>query len=142
MRPRMAVLLAISLLVAGTLSAQTAKEIKKVPLSPTSPASGVEMFRTYCAVCHGVNGKGGGPAADALKKAPADLTQLAVRNNGKYPDDRVAHAITGDAEIGAHGSRDMPVWGDLFKSLNGGTIDLVRLRVVNLTDYIKSIQAK
>jgi mono/diheme cytochrome c family protein len=142
MRTCIAVFFLVSLLVAGTLSAQAAKEIKKVPLSPTSPVSGVEMFRTYCAVCHGVNGKGAGPAAEALKKAPTDLTQLAVRNNGKYPEDRVAHAITGDAQIGAHGSHDMPVWGDLFKSLNSGTSDLVRLRIVNLTDYVKSIQAK
>jgi mono/diheme cytochrome c family protein len=142
MRTRIAVFFLVSLAVAGILSAQAAKEIKKVPLTQTSPVSGVEMFRTYCAVCHGVNGKGAGPAADALKKAPADLTQLAIRNNGKYPEDRVAHTITGDAQIGAHGSRDMPVWGDLFKSLNAGTTDLVRLRIVNLTDYVKTIQAR
>ena len=142
MRLRIAVFFSLSLLAAGALSAQTAKEIKKVPLSPTSPVSGVEMFRTYCAVCHGVDGKGAGPAADALKKSPTNLTQLAVRNNGKYPEDRVAHAITGDTQIGAHGSTEMPVWGDLFKSLNAGTVDLVKLRVVNLTDYVKTIQAK
>jgi len=142
MRPRFAIFFPVSLLVAAALSAQAPKEIKKVPLTQTSPVSGSEMFRTYCAVCHGVNGKGAGPAAEALKKAPPDLTQLAVRNDGKYPEDAVAHAIAGDTQIGAHGSQDMPVWGDLFKSLNGGTSDLVRLRIVNLTDYIKTIQAK
>jgi mono/diheme cytochrome c family protein len=142
MRLRITVLSIVSLLAAGLVSAQTTKEIKKVPLTQTSPASGSEMFRTYCAVCHGVNGKGAGPAADALKKAPADLTRLTAGNHGKYPEDRVANAISGDTQIGAHGSREMPVWGDLFKSLNAGTSDLVRLRIVNLTDYVKSIQAK
>jgi mono/diheme cytochrome c family protein len=141
MRLRIAVLSIVSLLATGLVSAQ-AKEIKKVPLTPTSPVSGSEMFRTYCAVCHGVNGKGAGPAADALKKGPTDLTQLTVRNKGKFPDDRVAHTISGEMQVGAHGSREMPVWGDLFKSLNAGTADLVTLRIVNLTDYIKSIQAK
>src|SRR5450432_1283990 len=132
MRLRITVLSIVSLLAAGLVSAQTTKEIKKVPLTQTSPASGSEMFRTYCAVCHGVNGKGAGPAADALKKAPADLTRLTAGNHGKYPEDRVANAISGDTQIGAHGSREMPVWGDLFKSLNAGTSDLVRLRIVKI----------
>jgi len=139
---RIAVLSIVSLLAAGLLAAQTPKGVKKVPLTPTSPASGSEMFRTYCAVCHGVDGKGGGPAADALKKAPSNLTQLTAHNHGKFPEDHVAQAITGDTQIGAHGTRDMPVWGDLFRSLNGGSADLVTLRIANLTDYIKSIQAK
>ena len=139
---RIAVFFLISLVAAGTLGAQAAKEIKKVPLTQTSPVSGEEMFRTYCAVCHGVDGRGAGPAADALKKSPANLTQLAVHSNGKYPQERVAQAITGNAQIAAHGSPEMPVWGDLFKSLNAGSADLVQLRIVNLTSYIKTLQAK
>jgi len=142
MRLPLAVFSIVSLLAAGLASAQSHKEIKAVPLTPTSPASGSEMFRTYCAVCHGVDAKGAGPAADALKKAPANLTQLAARNNGKFPEDQVAHAISGDTLIGAHGSQDMPIWGDLFRSLDPGTASVVKLRVVNLTNYIKSIQAK
>lgn len=142
MRPRIAVLAIVCMLAAGLVSAQTPKEIKGVRLTRTSPVSGSEMFRTYCAVCHGVNGKGDGPAAGALKKSPADLTQLTVRNNGKYPDRRVAQAISGDTQIGAHGSQEMPVWGDLFKSLDEGMADVPLLRIANLTDYIKTIQAR
>ena len=101
------------------------------------------MFVTYCAVCHGQDGKGAGPAAEALKKPPADLTQLTRKNNGKFPDQRVSLVIsTGPSEILAHGSKEMPVWGDLFKHLGSNDPGVVRLRVVNLTDYIKSIQAK
>lgn len=115
--------------------------IKTVPVTPTNPASGKEMYNEYCAVCHGIDGRGGGPAAPALKKAPTDLTQLAIRNKGKFPGDKVARSIEGDEMIPAHGSMDMPVWGKLFKSL-GRTDDIVRMRVVNLTEYVKSLQAR
>jgi hypothetical protein len=42
----------------------------------------------------------------------------------------------------AHGSTGMPVWGDLFKSLDAGRTTMAQMRVANLTAYIKSIQAK
>lgn len=43
------------------------KEIRHVPVKATSPASGPEMYTAYCAVCHGIDGTGKGPAAEALK---------------------------------------------------------------------------
>ena len=96
------------------------------------------MFRAYCSVCHGLDGRGGGPAADALKKRPADLTQLSRKNGGKYPIYKVANVIHGDGSHGAHGSRDMPMWGTVFQTLgDGGT---VKLRIDNLTDYIQFLQ--
>ena len=72
-------MLAPLLLFAVVLGAeeQAKKEIKHVPIKPTSPASGSEMYQSYCAVCHGVDGKGNGPAAQALKTQPTDLTMLA-----------------------------------------------------------------
>src|SRR5689334_18360137 len=91
---------------AGLLSAQETK-IKKIPLTKTSPASGVEMFDTYCAVCHGKDGKGGGPAAVALKTSPTDLTRLASRNSGKFPEDAVVVTLSGTSEVQAHGSQEM-----------------------------------
>jgi mono/diheme cytochrome c family protein len=115
--------------------------IKTVPTNPTSPTSGKEMFNEYCAVCHGQDGKGGGPAATALKKKPTDLTQLTVHNNGKFPDTRVARYIEGDDKVDAHGTRDMPMWGGIFKSMSGSD-EITRMRVSNLTSYIKSMQAK
>jgi mono/diheme cytochrome c family protein len=76
-------LVTIVLAICTTLSAQ---EIKKVPIQPTPATSGKEMYNQYCAVCHGTGGKGDGPAADALKKKPADLTQLTRKNNGTFPE--------------------------------------------------------
>jgi mono/diheme cytochrome c family protein len=116
--------------------------IEKVAPSPTSAASGPEMYRAYCAVCHGANGKGNGPAAPALKVAPGDLTKLTAKNKGKFPELRVFSVITGDVEMVAHGSRDMPVWGSLFRDMHHGDDAQVKLRLRNLTKYIESIQAK
>jgi mono/diheme cytochrome c family protein len=123
------------------LSAQNPPTIQKVPIRPSSPVSGKDMFMQYCAACHGKDGKGNGPAAPALKKAPADLTTLAARNNDKFPEARVAKYIQGDSEVTAHGSRDMPIWGDLFRQLNREP-GVAQMRLSNLEDYLKSIQAK
>ena len=106
-----------------------------------SDLSGAEMYRTYCASCHGLDGRGSGPAAAALKKVPPDLTQISKRNNGRFPDFRVVRIIDGSEVEAVHGSRDMPIWGDYFR---GKLPDeaIIALRERNLTDYIRSIQQK
>src|SRR5260370_19018118 len=116
-RKRKGLRMSRSLIVVAVLSffvfsavADDNKVIKKVPTSPTSPSTGNAMFVTYCAVCHGKEAKGNGPAALALKKTPADLTTLTARNNGKFPELRMYSTIQGDSETVAHGSRDMPIW--------------------------------
>ena len=134
--------LIMSVIVVCVLGAQSKPTIKNVSLTQTSPASGKEMFATYCAVCHGADGKGGGPAANALKKQPANLTQLAAANGGKFPELLVVATLSGQ-EVDAHGSQEMPIWGNLFRNLNGGNRrDLAHLRIDNLTSYIRSIQGR
>ena len=118
------------------------KEIRHVPVKPISPASGPEMYKAYCAVCHGMTGKGNGPAAEALKVPPSDLTTLAKRNGGRYPSDHVRSAIQGDLRLAAHGSKEMPVWGELFWRMSQGHSSEVQLRVSNLNQYIESLQVK
>jgi mono/diheme cytochrome c family protein len=127
------------LLVSGMSVAQ---EVKKVPAKYTTPVSGAEMYKTYCASCHGVDGKGSGPAATALKGKLPDLTQLSKSNAGKFPSDHVAQVIMGDSLVPAHGNKDMPVWGRPFLSMDQGDHSVVMLRIKNLTAHLESIQAK
>jgi mono/diheme cytochrome c family protein len=113
--------------------------IKKVPPAATSAASGEEMFKAYCAVCHGLDAKGNGPAVPALKKVPGDLTELTKNAGGKFPELRVYHVIQGEVGVAAHGSKDMPIWGEVFREMRKGDAD-VKLRVRNLTKYLESLQ--
>lgn len=132
-------LLMLPLALAGQ---EQSKTIKHVPVKPTSAASGRQMFANYCASCHGTDGKGGGPATAALKTPPADLTTLSKSNGGKFPDMKVSATLRGEADLPAHGSKDMPVWGPLFRSVSGGHESEVQQRISNLTKYIETFQAK
>ena len=116
--------------------------VKHVPISQTPASSGKDMFNNYCAVCHGKDGKGAGPAASAMKAAPADLTELAKKNGGTYPSAHVASVIRGQATLPSHGSEDMPVWGPLFSSISQGHESQVQQRIANLVAYVGTLQAK
>jgi hypothetical protein len=54
-----------------------------------------------------------------LRRQPPNLTTFAVRNGGVFPAERVRQVIDGSG-IAAHGDRDMPVWGAVFKRSSGG----------------------
>lgn len=117
------------------------KTVKKVNARPTATLNGVDLFKEYCAVCHGNDAKGGGPAADALKKRPADLTQLARKNGGSFPELHVMNYIKGQDFVAAHGSRDMPIWGSIFSQMSSNS-DLVQVRTYALLKYIQGLQAQ
>lgn len=121
---------------AGSVFAQAKIEQGVIKNVNATDAKG--MFDSYCAVCHGKDGKGAGPAAKSLTKVPADLTKISARNDGKFPDVKVRRYIEGLDEVAAHGSRDMPMWGTLFNSLNR---DTAQLRIAALADYLKGMQA-
>jgi mono/diheme cytochrome c family protein len=127
--------------IAGAAASQEKPQIVKRPPPAIDVADSKGMFREYCASCHGLEGKGNGPAAAALKTVPADLTKISARNDGKFPTNKVRRYIEGLDEIPAHGSRDMPVWGTVLRSLGGGDSEM-HLRIENLTKYLESIQQK
>lgn len=81
----------------------------------TNSDVGKEEYQSNCAACHGTSGKGDGPQADMLATRPADLTMLAKKNGGEFPESRVFEMIDGRLAVAAHGSREMPVWGDEFQ---------------------------
>jgi mono/diheme cytochrome c family protein len=117
--------------------------VKQTPIKQTSPASGKEMYTQYCAPCHGTDGKGGGPAASAMKAPPTDLTQLAKKHDGKYPANSVASVLKfGSGPAAAHGSAEMPVWGPLFQSLDKFHDTALQQRISNLVSYIETLQVK
>ena len=127
----------------ASASPQASKpEIKKVAPPYTNPSSGKEMYTAYCASCHGADGKGNGPAAAALKTPPTDLTQLAAKNGGNFPDAHIAQIIRGDSMTAAHGNKEMPVWGPVFLQMGQHDTAQVQLRIRNLTKYLASIQQK
>jgi mono/diheme cytochrome c family protein len=143
----MAAIIAVFALLAVAQQAQppasgSEKVIKHVPVKSTNPASGEEMYLNYCAVCHGKDGKGAGPAASALKVPPTDLSKLSANAGGKYPALHVSSVIRGEGELAAHGSKDMPVWGPLFWRMSQGHEGEVQQRIANLNSYIESLQAK
>jgi mono/diheme cytochrome c family protein len=103
---------------------------------------GPELFKAYCATCHGKDGKGGGPMAALLRIAPADLTRIAVRNGGTFPFLQVQKIISGEQQTPAtHGTREMPVWGPIFSEVSWDQ-DLGRVRIYSLAMYLEAIQVK
>ena len=139
---RLALFFGFFLLIAVLVYAQSKPELKHVPAPLTSAASGKEMYKSYCASCHGENGKGTGPAARALKATPRDLTLLSKNNADKFPSERVASILRGQATVTAHGNRDMPVWGPVFWHMSQGHEAEVQQRIVNLMHYLESMQQK
>ncbi len=110
------------------------------PLAIRSMA-GQDLFRFYCATCHGRDAKGDGPTASALRTTPADLRVLARRNDGRFPRELVADYLAGRAAVPGHGSAEMPVWGPIFRGLDGSDTRAV-VRIDNLVAYLESLQIK
>jgi len=136
------ILVTISAFAAAQQAPAQAPQVKHVPITNVSSNSGKDMYNGYCAVCHGTDGKGNGPAASAMKLPPTDLTLLAQKAGGKYPSAHVASVIRGQAALPSHGSQDMPIWGPLFSSISQGHEGQVQQRVTNLVKYIETLQAK
>jgi mono/diheme cytochrome c family protein len=101
------------------------------------------MYEDYCAVCHGMDGKGDGPAVQFLKAPPPDLTTIAKRYNEKQVALRVTSVLRFGTGQKGHGTLDMPVWGDLFYRLENrnGHPDIVRMRISNLSEFVQSMQS-
>ncbi len=112
---------------------------------PALAEMGGEVFQSSCASCHGVRGRGDGPVAPALHPPPADLTRIAARRGGRFPDGEIARFIDGRFELPAHGTRAMPVWGARFGEVvpeAGLSEEIARGKIASLVEYLKSIQER
>jgi mono/diheme cytochrome c family protein len=125
------------------IAQQTTPRLQNVPMQQTPIGSGQQMYVKYCAVCHGTEGVGNGPAAQALKARPADLATLSQTNGGVFPSNHVISVLQFGVKNPAHGSSEMPVWGDLMMTLNPTSQNdsaQVNQRIMNLTNYLKTMQ--
>lgn len=100
------------------------------------------IYSRYCAACHGREGRGDGPVAPGLVRKPIDLTALEAKNGGKFPYEKVARAIDGRETNRAHGTPDMPVWGEVFGKTTGTDSPTVADAVKRITHYVWSIQKR
>jgi mono/diheme cytochrome c family protein len=135
--------LAASLIVAGASSglshaAQT-PDAKAGPDAAVA-AQGQVIFKRYCAACHGAGGAGDGVLAKELRQTPTNLTQLAAKNGGVFPFDKVVRSVDGRDKVRVHGEPDMPVWGEVFTKTRGTDAPDVESALNRIAHYLWSVQ--
>jgi mono/diheme cytochrome c family protein len=112
----------------------------------TTPAlaaddTGARLYLNHCAACHGDDGEGTGPVAASMSVTMPNLRSLAQRNGGVFPGDSVTAYIDGRSTKAAHGDRQMPIWGDVFRGVEQGTAQrTVRRRIAAVVDFIWTMQ--
>lgn len=108
-------------------------------------AQGRTFYLRYCASCHGENGNGRGPMASSLKQQPADLRMLGEKYGNPLRVKELAKFIDGREYVAAHGSREMPVWGERFYdiwSAQGSKAGNLQDRIRKIVLYLRTIQIK
>ncbi len=135
---KVGVWMAVVALCGVPLSAQEASK-RPAEVKLIGSIQGKDLFKSYCASCHGLDAKGNGPMAASLKVAPSNLRRIAIRNHDTFPLMRVERIIAGEELTTGHGSSDMPVWGPIFSRVTTD-VDLGRVRVDNLARYLRDIQ--
>ena len=113
-----------------------------IPVGRTTPTSGKVMYASYCAPCHGIDGRGRGPAASALRMPPTDLTALSKNNRGRFPDTHVVSVLLHGEEIPVRGNPEMPTWGPILGKMNQSNPQDRLLRISNLSRYLEAIQVR
>ena len=134
----------------STIAARTALLVALAfPFSSDSRAdesaqlqAGRKLYEEHCMVCHGAQAKGDGVFAEYLRVAPADLTTIAKRRGGAFPDVEIREIIDGRRKVRAHGSSEMPIWGRRFGGLipNAQHEAEIRAKIETLVEYLRSIQ--
>jgi mono/diheme cytochrome c family protein len=132
----------LALVVFGFTVSLIASSLPSPQSAMANNERGRKLYIQYCASCHGVDGKGHGPVAPNLNKPLPDLTTI-QRMEGKFPATRIKLVIAGEvgqSELTVHGTKEMPVWGRVFRERQGQ--DRSMLHVYALTKYIEAIQQK
>ena len=102
---------------------------------------GARLYFNHCAACHGEDGEGTGPVAASMRVTVPNLRTLAQRNGGTFPADAVTAYVDGREITAAHGDRQMPIWGDVFRGADQATAKrTVRRRIAAVVDFISQLQ--
>lgn len=125
----------------ASLHAAQQERVKKAQATLPNSPTGAELYKKHCAVCHGNDLKGVSPVP-APYRVPPDLTTLGRRHGGIFPDAYVADVLRNGVIMPAHGPAQMPIWGTDFRETDGIDATQIRIRIANLTNYIKLRQAK
>jgi mono/diheme cytochrome c family protein len=139
-------LLAMTLAVSGAAMALTSSKAPETFQEHAAGTPGVEdgrqLFATYCASCHGLSGHGDGPVGGALRVRPPDLALIAKRNSDQFVAARIERIIDGRTVMTAHGTFEMPVWGDAFTRREGLSDQSVKARIQAIVRYLATIQER
>ena len=118
-----------------------------VALVLSTPASaaedtGARLYFNHCAACHGDDAEGTGPVAASMRVTVPNLRTLAQRNGGVFPVEAVTAYVDGRDMKAAHGDRQMPVWGDVFRTGDaaGAADRAARERVAAVVKFLEVIQ--
>jgi mono/diheme cytochrome c family protein len=128
----------VCLVLAAVLSACASGEAPR-----QQAAAGERQYKVSCAACHGADARGTGPVAPLLTVAVPDLTHIAARRGGQFPELEIFRIIDGQSDLAGHGPRHMPVWG--YEFFGDDADDEVAHRqatdkIDRLVAYLRSIQ--
>ena len=118
------------------------------PVLAQDPVIGQMEYQAHCAACHGLEGLGDGPVGQVLKTPAPNLALIAARNGGVYSVQKVYDVIEGSTVIAAHGTRDMPLWGDRYRRSSAPVTpdqaamanDTAQQRILSLVYYLGTLQ--
>jgi mono/diheme cytochrome c family protein len=140
---RAGALAATSLLTATLLTTTAVRAAGPDQATPNNALMGADIYRMYCASCHGVTARGDGPLAASMRRTPPNLTEITKRHKGAYPKELIFKIIDGRERVPGHGGPDMPVWGDAFmRTSDGATRSTVQFRIQALVDFLETLQAR
>ncbi len=107
--------------------------------------SGEQLFQRLCASCHGSSALGNGPVAASLKVAVPNLRELAKRNGGEFPSQKIEGIVDGRTALAPHGTRLMPVWGNelLREEIGNPEAEKAEAELIHkIVEYLRGIQGQ
>lgn len=141
---RIYIILLLTLFLINQASASPESESKSLV---SAVEQGKAVYSRFCSVCHGVDGKSADSQLVDLQTQPPDLTQIKKSNNNQFPWLRLYSVINSQESVGAHESREMPEWNQVFDMRNWGSDDndefaeeIIYGRIFVLLMYLNSIQ--